>query len=48
MALKFELEGEYIEFMKLLKATGLCDSGGSAKVAVSEGRVSVDGAIEFR
>jgi ribosome-associated protein len=48
MAVKFELESEYIELVKLLKATGLCDSGGSAKVAVSEGRVRVDGSVELR
>ena len=46
--IKFRLENEYIELLKLLKATGLCESGGAAKVAVSEGRVKVDGAIEFR
>jgi ribosome-associated protein len=32
----------------LLKATGLCDSGGGAHAAISEGLVSVDGEVETR
>ena len=34
--------------IKLLKATGLCDTGGAAKIAVDEGAVKVDGAVESR
>ena len=48
MVTKFHLEGEYIELVKLLKATGLCESGGMAKNAVIEGGVTVNGVIEFR
>jgi ribosome-associated protein len=44
----FEIDGEYIELIKLLKVTGLCDSGGMAKVVTSEGKVKVDGAVELR
>jgi ribosome-associated protein len=46
--MKFELGNEYIELIKLLKVTGLCDSGGAAKVVVSEGQVKVDGVVELR
>ncbi len=46
--LKIEINGEYIELIKLLKLAGLCDSGGAAKVAVDEGYVKVDGVVEGR
>ena len=39
---------EYIELHRLLKATGLCDSGGIAKVLIAEGCVLVDGKVELR
>lgn len=46
---EFELEGrEFIELDNLLKVTGLCDSGGSAKTVIAEGRVTVDGRVELR
>ena len=48
MIQKFKLESEYIELSKLLKVTGLCDSGGMAKVAIVEGQVKVDGSVELR
>lgn len=44
----FTLENEYIELIKLLKFTGLCESGGMAKMAVSDGHVKVDGRVELR
>ncbi len=44
----FKIEGEYIELIKLLKATGLCSSGGMAKIVTAEGRVKVDNRIELR
>ncbi|PLX82735.1 MAG: RNA-binding protein [Desulfuromonas sp.] len=46
---EFDLEeGEFVELCNLLKLTGLCGSGGMAKVAVSSGLVKVDGSIELR
>ncbi|MCP4749850.1 MAG: RNA-binding S4 domain-containing protein [Proteobacteria bacterium] len=45
---KFELSGEYIELIKLLKATGLCESGGQAKSVTDQDLVQVDGKIERR
>ena len=44
----FKLNREFINLNDLLKITGLVDSGGMGKVVVSEGLVSVDGAIEMR
>ncbi|MEJ6005348.1 RNA-binding S4 domain-containing protein [Paucibacter sp. AS339] len=44
----FELRGEYIELDKLLKATGLVESGGRARVLISEGNVQVNGQDELR
>lgn len=44
----FTLTGEFIELFKLLKVTGLCESGGMAKCAVSQSAVKVDGQIELR
>ncbi len=47
--IEFELSGhEFIELHRLLKATGLCDSGGIAKLVIADGLVSVDGTVETR
>ena len=43
----FEIKGEYIELIKLLKASGLCDMGRDAKFAVSNQQVKVNGEINF-
>jgi ribosome-associated protein len=45
---RFEISGDYIELNKLLKASGLCDSGGVAKQVIVGGRVKVDGTVEHR
>lgn len=46
---EFNLDGrEYIELNNLLKVTGKCSSGGAAKLAISEGLVTVDGQVELR
>lgn len=44
----FEISGEYIELNKLLKASGLCDTGGMAKMVIADGQVRVDGVVESR
>jgi ribosome-associated protein len=45
----FNIEkGEYIELHDLLKVTGMCSTGGAAKIAIAEGLVTVDGAVEQR
>jgi len=44
----FTFSGDHIELNRLLKASGLCDTGGRAKLAIEEGLVSVDGIVEYR
>jgi len=45
----FSLEGhDYIELFKLLKITGICNSGGEAKLLIADKQVQVDGEIELR
>jgi ribosome-associated protein len=46
--IEFALTQEFIELNRLLKLTGLCDSGGAGKALVASGVVSVDGAVELR
>jgi len=41
-----ELESDFVELHKLLKFEGLADSGGSAKRAIADGLVSVNGEVE--
>ncbi|MFN4342611.1 MAG: RNA-binding S4 domain-containing protein [Azonexus sp.] len=48
MTLRFAVRGDYIQLDQLLKATGLCESGGAAHAAIAEGRVKVDGVVEMR
>ena len=44
----FSLNTEYIELHKLLKLTGVVDSGGAGKAVVADGGVTVDGQPESR
>ena len=44
----FPLRTEHIDLLQLLKATGLCATGGEAKWAVEEERILVNGALELR
>jgi ribosome-associated protein len=44
----FQLRAEFITLDALLKATGLADSGGGAKMLIAQGRVQVDGREELR
>ncbi|HCZ08445.1 MAG TPA: RNA-binding protein [Flavobacteriales bacterium] len=46
--IEFSLRTPYIDLLQLLKATGLCATGGEAKWAVDEGRVTVNGEPESR
>ncbi len=46
--LDLALRGDYIELDKLLKATGLADSGGQARALITAGEVTVDGQVELR
>lgn len=44
----FKIEGDYIELIQLLKAIGLAESGGHAKMIVNEEMVVRNGEIETR
>lgn len=44
----FEISGDYIELNKLLKASGLCDTGGMAKRVIVDGQVEVNETVEYR
>ena len=46
--LDFFLRGEHIALDTLLKASGLAESGGRAKVLIGDGSVLVDGQPETR
>lgn len=44
----FQLDHDYIALNQLLKAVGVCDSGGAGKQLVASGAVQVDGMQELR
>ena len=46
--MKFELEDDYIELFKLLKVTGVAESGAQAKMLIGEGQVKRNGEVELR
>ena len=46
--IEFPLTEEYIELIKLLKVTGLADTGGMAKTLVDNRQIRVDGHVECR
>ena len=46
---EFSLAGhDTIAVNDLLKITGMCESGGAAKVVIAKGKVKVDGQVELR
>ncbi len=42
---KVKINGEYIKLDSLLKLSGLCYTGGQAKMEILDGRVSVNGEV---
>lgn len=47
--MEFKLEGEeFVLLQSLLKASGLCETGGEAKNVIKDGQVKVDGVVETR
>ena len=44
----FDLTGEYIELIQLLKATRIAQSGAEAKIFVDQGLVRLNGTLESR
>lgn len=47
-AIDFQLNGEFIELIQLLKATGIAETGGHAKMIVENGLITRNGEIELR
>ena len=46
---EFQLKGKvFIPLCDLLKTTGLCQTGGHAKIVIADGLVKVDGEVELR
>jgi len=46
--IEFELEGEFIPMIQLLKATHLVVTGGEAQIVVFEGKVKYNGEVDYR
>ena len=46
--IQFQLEGEYVPLIQLLKATHLVYSGGEAQNVVTEGLVKYNGNVDYR
>jgi ribosome-associated protein len=44
----YQLQGEYIELIKLLKLVRIAESGGQAKIFVDNGEVKLNNEIELR
>jgi ribosome-associated protein len=44
----FEIDGEYIELIQLLKVLNIAETGGQAKWLVEDGKVKLNGEVEFR
>ena len=44
----FKVDGEYVELMALLKAVGIAQTGGHAKIIVDQGNVIRNGEVELR
>jgi len=41
-------DSEFVELNNVLKATGICESGGRANTLITAGQVKVDGNVELR
>jgi len=48
MTEEFKIKGDYIELIQLLKATGIAQTGGHAKIIVDEHVVFRNGELETR
>ncbi len=46
--MKFKLSKEFIMLNQLLKAAGIAQTGGHAKMMIDDGEVIVNGKVEFR
>ncbi len=48
VAIQFKIRGEFIELIKLLKVTGISESGAQAQALVEANEVNVNGQLETR
>mgnify|MGYP006141408625 FL=1 len=46
--IEFNLEGEFIPLIQLLKATDLVSTGGEAQLVVTDGLVTYNGEVDYR
>ncbi|MGV3706281.1 MAG: RNA-binding S4 domain-containing protein [Arcticibacter sp.] len=46
--IEFELEGEFIPLIQLLKATNVVQTGGEAQIVVVDGLVKYNGVVDYR
>ncbi|MFN5629396.1 MAG: RNA-binding S4 domain-containing protein [Bacteroidota bacterium] len=46
--IKFQISQDFIELIKLLKATGIAENGGEAKQLVKEGKVFLNNDVEVQ
>jgi len=46
--INFELQGDFIPMIQLLKATNLVQTGGEAQMAVTAGEVMYNGEVDYR
>jgi ribosome-associated protein len=46
--IEFKVEGDFIQMVQLLKATGMVQTGGEAQIAVIEGEVKYNGTVDYR
>lgn len=46
--ISFEVHGEYIELIQLLKVLDIAETGGQAKQMVEDGLVKLNGVVELR
>ena len=46
--IEFQLEGDFIPLIQLLKATNLVQTGGEAQIVVMDGLVKYNGQVDYR
>lgn len=46
--IEFKIKGDYIPMIQLLKAVNLVQTGGEAQIAVTDGQVKYNGAVDYR
>jgi ribosome-associated protein len=46
--IEFELKGDYIPLIQLLKAANLVATGGEAQIVVAQGQVKYNGTVDYR